>query len=188
MTQALTQAMTQPLHGRPISADELQDRAARVTVVAFDVDGVCTDGRLYYGPEGEALHAFQARDGLGIVVARNAGLILAAITGRSSRNVEARLRELRVPHVRQGVARKEEALADVLAEVGATWEQTAYIGDDVNDLGCLKRAGLAACVPEAAEDVLPTVHYVTRRRGGEGALRELLELILRAQGKWIVET
>lgn len=164
--------------------DDLAARAQKIRVVAFDVDGVCTDGKLYYGEHGEVLHAFFARDGLGIGIARRAGLTLVAVSGRVSKHVEARLTELRVPHIVQGAIKKDEALERVLTEIGASWEETAFIGDDINDVPPLKKAGLACCVPDAADDVAASVHYVTRRAGGRGALRELLELVLRAQGRW----
>ena len=167
-----------------IPQNDITSRAQRIRVVGFDVDGVCTDGRVYYGPTGEALHAFSVRDGLGIVLARKIGLTLVAVTGRSSANVAARLGELKVHRILQGVGKKADAFGAALVEIGATWDEAAFIGDDINDVPCLRRAGLSACVPEAAEGVSSFVHFVTRRRGGEGALRELIELILRAQGRW----
>ena len=170
-----------------IPTDDLTTRAQRIRVIGFDVDGVCTDGRLYYGPGGEALHAFCARDGLGIVLARKAGLVLAAVSGRVSENVTKRLAELKVPYVLQGVGNKAEAFSGVLSEVGATWAEAAFIGDDVNDVPCIKRAGLGACVPDAADGVAEFAHVVVRRRGGEGALRELIEIVLRSQGRWSVD-
>jgi 3-deoxy-D-manno-octulosonate 8-phosphate phosphatase (KDO 8-P phosphatase) len=170
-----------------IPQNDLASRAQRIKVIGFDVDGVCTDGRIWYGPDGEALHAFHTRDGLGIVLARKAGVVLVAVTGRNSPNVAARLTELKVPHILQGVAKKAETFGRVLAEIGATWEEAAFIGDDINDVPCLRRAGLAACVPDAADGVAEFAHVVTRRRGGEGALRELIEIVLRAQGRWNIE-
>jgi 3-deoxy-D-manno-octulosonate 8-phosphate phosphatase (KDO 8-P phosphatase) len=167
-----------------LSAADLEARARAVRVIAFDVDGVCTDGRLYYGPTGEMLHAFHARDGLGLVLARTAGLVLAAVSGRDSFHVSARMRELRVPHILQGIQHKADAVEKLLAELALPFEALAYIGDDVNDLPVISRAGLSACVADAADDVLTRVDYITRRRGGEGALRELIELVLKAQGKW----
>lgn len=167
-----------------IPENDLVSRAQRVRIVGFDVDGVCTDGRIWYGPTGEALHAFHARDGLGIVLARKAGLVLVAVSGRNSPNVAARLGELKVPHILQGVGKKAEAFGRVLAELGAAWDEAAFIGDDVNDVPCLRRAGLAACVPDAADGVATFAHVVTRRSGGQGALRELIEIVLRAQGRW----
>lgn len=170
-----------------IPQNDLQSRAQRIRVIGFDVDGVCTDGRIWYGPQGEALHAFHARDGLGIVSARKAGLVLVAVTGRTSANVAARLGELKVPHILQGVQKKAEAFGRVLADLGMGWEQAAFIGDDINDVPCLRRAGLAACVPDSAEGVAAFVHVVTRQHGGEGALRELIEMVMRAQGLWEID-
>lgn len=173
-----------PTPGPRVPLAELTARAAAIKVVAFDVDGVLTDGKLYYGPTGEMLHAFQARDGLGIVRARIAGLVLVAVTGRMSKNVQARLSELKIPHVLQGIGKKDAALEEVLAQEGATLQECAFIGDDVNDVCCMQKVRLAACVPDCADGVAPHVHYVTKRKGGEGALRELIEIVLKAQGKW----
>jgi 3-deoxy-D-manno-octulosonate 8-phosphate phosphatase (KDO 8-P phosphatase) len=167
-----------------IEGVDLATRAQRVRVIGFDVDGVCTDSRLYYGASGELMHAFSTRDGLGIVLARKAGLVLAAVSGRTSAAVTARLSELKVPHILQGVSKKADAFGGVLKEVGATWEEAAFIGDDINDVPCMKKVGLAACVPDAADGVSDFVHVIVRRRGGDGALRELIEIVLRAQGRW----
>ncbi|HEY4222453.1 MAG TPA: HAD hydrolase family protein [Myxococcota bacterium] len=170
-----------------MTQSDLAERAQRIRVIGFDVDGVCTDGRLYYGATGEALHAFCARDGLGIGLARRAGLILAAVSGRKSPNVEARLTELRVPHILQGVMKKADAFGALLGELGVAWSEAAFIGDDVNDVPCIRRAGLGACVPDSADGVAEYAHVVTRRRGGEGALRELIEIVMRSQGRWSVD-
>ncbi len=167
--------------------EALRARARPIRVLAFDVDGVCTDGRLFYGPDGCALHAFHARDGLGIVKAREAGVVLAAISGRASANVAARLGELKVPYVRQGVQHKAVELDGLLRELGVAWSACCFVGDDVNDVGCLRRAGLAIAPADAVDDALAVAHHVTRRRGGEGVLREVVELILRAQERWTVE-
>ena len=163
------------------------ERARRVRVLAFDVDGVCTDGRLYYGPDGCALHAFHARDGLGIVKAREAGLVLAAISGRASKNVTARLTELKVPHIRQGVQHKAVELDRLLGELGVPWSACCFVGDDVNDVGCLRRAGLAVAPADAVDDAIAVAHHVARRAGGDGVLREVVELVLRAQERWVVD-
>ncbi len=169
-----------------IDAD-IDARAKKIRVLAFDVDGVATDGRLFYGKDGCALHAFHARDGLGLVRAREAGIVLAAISGRTSANVEARLSELKVPHIRQGVWKKAAELQAILDSVGADWSQCCFVGDDVNDVSCLKRAGLACCPRDAVDDVFAHVHLVSRRDGGHGVLREIVERILRAQGKWTID-
>lgn len=165
---------------------DLTARARKVRVLAFDVDGVATDGRLYYGKDGCALHAFHARDGLGLVRARDAGIVLAAISGRSSPNVQARLSELKVPHIHQGVHDKWACLVGILEAAGVDADACCYVGDDVNDLSCLRAVGLSAAPRDAASDVIDAVHWVSARDGGHGVLRDLVELILRAQDRWVV--
>lgn len=167
-----------------LADSEVAARARRIRVLAFDVDGVCTDGRLFYGPDGCALHAFHARDGLGLVRARQAGMICAAISGRSSKNVDARLSELKVPFIRQGVADKAAELGLILAEVGAGPDEVCYVGDDVNDLSVMRIVGLSVAPADAEPAVLAEAMAVTRRVGGSGVLREVVELILGAQGRW----
>jgi 3-deoxy-D-manno-octulosonate 8-phosphate phosphatase (KDO 8-P phosphatase) len=169
-----------------ISPDEIAARARRVRVLAFDVDGVCTDGRLFYGPDGCALHAFHARDGLGLVLAREAGIVCAAISGRASRNVDARLGELKVPFIRQGIAAKDVELLKILAELGVTPDEACFVGDDVNDLPVMRLVGLSIAPADAEPGVLAEAMAVTQRIGGSGVLREVVELILGAQGRWLV--
>ncbi len=166
-----------------VSADVLA-RAAKVKVFAFDVDGVCTDGKLYYGPDGCALHAFHARDGLALVKARLAGITCCAISGRSSKNVDARLGELKVPYIRQGIAHKDKELLGILSELGVDASEVCYVGDDVNDVAVMDIVGLAVAVADAEDDAKDHAHHHTVRSGGQGVLRELVELILRAQGRW----
>jgi len=167
-----------------LTLDEVAARARRVRVLAFDVDGVCTDGRLFYGPDGCALHAFHARDGLGLVRAREAGLVCAAISGRASRNVDARLGELKVPFIRQGIADKASELQKILAELGASVDEACFVGDDVNDLPVMRIVGLSVAPADAEPGVLAEAMAVTQRVGGSGVLREVVELILGAQGRW----
>jgi 3-deoxy-D-manno-octulosonate 8-phosphate phosphatase (KDO 8-P phosphatase) len=166
--------------------DELTARARRIRVLAFDVDGVCTDGRLFYGPDGCALHAFHARDGLGLVRAREAGIVCAAISGRASRNVDARLGELKVPFICQGVADKASELQRILADLGAGIDESCFVGDDVNDLPVMRIVGLSVAPADAEPGVLAEAMAVTQRVGGSGVLREVVELILGAQGRWSV--
>ncbi len=165
-------------------SDDVRARAAKVKVLAFDVDGVCTDGKLYYGADGCALHAFHARDGLGLVKARLAGITTVAISGRSSKNVEARLGELKVPYIRQGIAHKDRELQGILSELDVDASAVCYVGDDVNDVCVMDIVGLACAVADAEDDAKAHAHHVTQRAGGQGVLRELVELILRAQGRW----
>ena len=163
---------------------ELAAKAAQIQLVAFDVDGVCTDGRLYYGDDGEALHAFHARDGMGLVLARQQGLPTAAISGRRSGHVQSRLSELKVPHILQGIQDKPAHLENLKAQYGCEWQHVAYVGDDVNDIGLLQKVGLGAAVADAAYGVADCAHFSLQTVGGRGALRELLEGILRVQAKW----
>jgi 3-deoxy-D-manno-octulosonate 8-phosphate phosphatase (KDO 8-P phosphatase) len=156
-------------------------RAARVRLLLLDVDGVLTDGRLYYGPDGEALKAFDVKDGHGIVLLRD-HVQLGVISGRPGRTSEARLRELRFEHLVFGRRDKLEGYAQ-LAHLGVPDAEVAYMGDDVNDLPLLGRVGLAACPSDAHEEVRAAAHFVARSPGGRGAVRELCDLILRARGK-----
>lgn len=162
----------------------LLERASRIRLLIFDVDGVLTDGGLYYGPEGEALKRFNVKDGHGIVMARLVGLPAAILTARRSGQVEVRGRELGMVAVYQGHKDKGAGLAALLDEVGIPAEAAAYMGDDTNDLGPLSRVGLSACPADAVHEVQNAVHFISRREGGQGAARELCELVLRGRGLW----
>jgi len=159
-------------------------RARRIAVVAFDVDGTLTDGRIHIGPAGEAMKSFYVRDGLGISLLRRAGLHCALVTARESAIVERRAAELGIDEVMQGVARKGEALARLAQRTGVTVERIAYMGDDWPDIPALRRAGLAAAPAGAPPEILERVHWISRRPAGAGAVREFAEFILRAQGRW----
>ncbi|MFO7155549.1 MAG: HAD hydrolase family protein [Pseudomonadota bacterium] len=160
------------------------ERARKVELLVLDVDGVLTDGGLYYGPDGEALKRFDVRDGHGIVLCRDAGLPTAILSARVSPAVEARARELRIPFVLQGERDKGTGLDRLLRRCGLPAEALAYIGDDLNDLPVLARVGFSAAPADARPEVRERVHYVCESRGGHGAVRELCELILRAKGLW----
>jgi 3-deoxy-D-manno-octulosonate 8-phosphate phosphatase (KDO 8-P phosphatase) len=159
---------------------ELRARAARVRLVLLDVDGVLTDGRVWYGPEGEALKAFDIRDGHGVVLLRD-HVIFGVISGRPGQATRKRLEELRFQHMIFAQRDKLEAYA-TLAHLGIADEEVAFMGDDVNDLPLLRRVGLPAAPADAHPAVLATARFVSRRDGGRGAVRELCELILRAKG------
>jgi 3-deoxy-D-manno-octulosonate 8-phosphate phosphatase (KDO 8-P phosphatase) len=161
---------------------DLLDRARAVRLLVLDVDGVLTDGTLYYSANGEELKAFNIRDGLGIKMLRSGGVELAIVTGRSSRALELRAENLGIRHLYQGVERKLVAFEQLLGELGLTAGQAACMGDDLPDLPLLARCALAVTVPEAPDALRTRAHYVTRRRGGRGAVREACELILEAQG------
>ena len=162
-----------------VSAQALVARARKVRLVLLDVDGVLTDGRLYYGEGGEALKAFDVKDGHGIVMLR-AHVALGVISGRPGKASEARLRELRFEHLVFGERDKLAGYAR-LAHLGFADDEVAYMGDDVNDVGLLRRVGLSACPADAVPEARAAVHFVTRSPGGRGAVRELCELILRAK-------
>jgi len=168
---------------RPESVDVLE-RARRIAVVAFDVDGTLTDGRIHIGPGGEAMKSFYVRDGMGIALLRRAGLHCALITARESAIVERRAAELGIDDVMQGVTRKAEALARLAERAGVPAERIAYMGDDWPDLPARRRAGLAAAPGDAPPEIVRRVHWVSRRPAGAGAVREFAEFILRAQGRW----
>jgi 3-deoxy-D-manno-octulosonate 8-phosphate phosphatase (KDO 8-P phosphatase) len=167
-----------------LSDDELTRRAAQVRLMIFDVDGVLTDGGLYYGSEGELQKRFDVKDGHALVLARLTGLPSAVITARTSRIVEARGKELGFAAILQGKRNKSEAFAQLCAELQVPPEACSYMGDDLNDLRVLSQVGLSACPADAVPEVRQAVHLVSRRPGGHGAVRELVELCLRATGRW----
>lgn len=158
-------------------------RARRVRLVIFDVDGVLTDGRLWYGPGGEELKAFHAFDGHGVHLLRLAGLDTAILSGRESQAVEERARELGIKHVVQGARDKLAAFQQMMRRLKVKPATVAYMGDDVVDLPVLARCGLACAPHEAPEDVRRRVHYIASAPAGHGAAREVCEFILEAQGK-----
>jgi 3-deoxy-D-manno-octulosonate 8-phosphate phosphatase (KDO 8-P phosphatase) len=165
-----------------LSSDALE-RARRVRLVVFDVDGVLTDGRLWYGPQGEALKAFHAFDGHGVKMLQQAGLQAAILSGRDMPAVGERARELAIRHVLQGVADKRRAFDALLRRLKVARAAAAYMGDDVVDLGVLERCGLSCAPREAPETVRSVAHCVPSAPAGGGAAREVCEFILGAQGK-----
>jgi 3-deoxy-D-manno-octulosonate 8-phosphate phosphatase (KDO 8-P phosphatase) len=167
----------------PLDAATLEERARKIQLVLFDVDGVLTDGTLTYGPNGEALKTFHVRDGHGIVLLRLAGIRTGILSARDSEIVRSRMRELGVTLLSQGQRDKSRGLDDLLLRSGVDASAVAFMGDDVNDLPALARVGLSAAPADAEPDVLARVDYVAPRAGGLGAARNLCELILKAQGR-----
>lgn len=165
-----------------MSASELSStqRAARVKLMIFDVDGVLTDGRLYYGDQGEMLKTFNTLDGHGIKLLAAAGIACAIITGRRSGIVAARAGELGIAHVHQGVHDKTAAFAALLATTGLAATACGYMGDDWPDLAVMALAGFATAPASAHPEVIARAHWVAEARGGEGAVREVCDAILRA--------
>jgi 3-deoxy-D-manno-octulosonate 8-phosphate phosphatase (KDO 8-P phosphatase) len=167
-----------------VAPQELLARAARIRLVILDVDGVMTDGRLWYGPEGEAMKTFDVKDGHGIVLARD-HVDFAVISGRPGKAAQKRLEELRFKHMVFGERDKLAGYAK-LGDLGLADEDVAYMGDDVNDVPLLARVGLAACPADAREEARSVAHFVARSEGGRGAVRELCDLILGAKGISVV--
>jgi 3-deoxy-D-manno-octulosonate 8-phosphate phosphatase (KDO 8-P phosphatase) len=159
-------------------------RAARVRLMIFDVDGILTDGSLHYGAEGELIKTFNVLDGHGIKLLQQSGVACAIISARQSTIVARRAADLGILHVRQGVHDKRLAFEKLLQETGLVAEACGFVGDDVIDLPILLRVGFAASVPGAHAEVQARVHYLTQAAGGRGAVRELCDFILRAQGNY----
>lgn len=163
---------------------ELEQKAAAVRLLALDVDGVMTDGRIYYGNSGEELKAFNIKDGLGIKLLQRAGLQVAIITGRQSQIVDRRARELGIASVIQGREDKKLALQELCRQQQLSLADCAYMGDDLPDLSAIAAAGLGMTVADASPGVRAVADWCSTRDGGCGAVREACEFILRARGAW----
>jgi 3-deoxy-D-manno-octulosonate 8-phosphate phosphatase (KDO 8-P phosphatase) len=162
----------------------IERRASRIRLLLMDCDGVLTDGRLWLTESGEDQKAFNTRDGLGLELLHRAGLQSGIITGRSSMTVERRAKELSMTFVRQGVKDKLGVFTELLEQGGYDDNTIAYIGDDLTDIPLILRSELGVAVADAAEETRAAAHYITQARGGLGAVREVVEIILKAQGKW----
>ena len=167
-----------------MTSPSLVERLLAVDWLLLDVDGVLTDGAITYDNHGVEQKRFHVRDGSGLKIWRFVGKEAAVITGRTSKIVEVRSAELGLSPVIQGAAEKLPAYRRFLAEIGTRPERVCAMGDDVPDLGVLANCGLAVAVADACPEVRSAVHYVTRAAGGNGAVREVIELILQAQGRW----
>lgn len=163
--------------------NEIMNKASSVKLLAMDVDGVLTDGSLYFGNSGEELKAFSILDGLGIKLLGDAGIRPAIITGRSSRLLERRAGELKIELIYQGREDKGTALEELRSDQGLDYAEIAYVGDDLPDLAAIRAAGLGISVANGHHYVARHADWVTEARGGSGAVREIAELILQAQGK-----
>jgi 3-deoxy-D-manno-octulosonate 8-phosphate phosphatase (KDO 8-P phosphatase) len=166
------------------SSGDAGHRAAAIRLLALDVDGTLTDGRIHIGPQGEAMKSFSVRDGFGLTLLREAGIRLAVITARRSSIVEHRAAELKFDTVLQGVGDKSAALAAICAEAGLAVDQAGFVGDDWTDLKAMLAAGFAASVADAPPEVRARAHWVSALPAGRGAVRELAEFVLRARGEF----
>jgi 3-deoxy-D-manno-octulosonate 8-phosphate phosphatase (KDO 8-P phosphatase) len=162
----------------------IDQQAARIRLILFDVDGVLTDGTLLVHADGSESKVFDIKDGTGIVWAQRLGVTVGFLSARSSAATAQRATQLGITLVHQGVAGKLDTYEQIADSLMLEDDEIAYMGDDILDLPVLARVGLAAAPADAAEDVLSRVHWVAKANGGAGAARELIELILRAQGLW----
>ena len=160
------------------------ERATRIRLMAFDIDGVMTDGGLYYTDEGHELKRFNVQDGFALKLAQRAGIELAIITGRSSGVVAARADDLGIKHVFQGVSDKRATLDQLLGQLNIHWPEAAFMGDDLIDLPAMQRCGLAITPANGHALVRERAHAITDARGGDGAVREAIEFVLKAQGRF----
>jgi 3-deoxy-D-manno-octulosonate 8-phosphate phosphatase (KDO 8-P phosphatase) len=163
----------------------IRHRAARIKLFLCDVDGVLTDGSIFIGGEKE-FKRFNIRDGLGLVLARRAGLKIGWVSARPSLATKLRADELKINFLVQQGDRlsKTGAIEELLAQERLSWKDVCFVGDDIVDLGPLKRAGFSVAVGDAIAEAKSAAHFVTRAAGGRGAIREVIEMILKAQGKW----
>ena len=162
----------------------IERRASRIKLLLMDCDGVLTDGRLWLTDEGDEQKSFNTHDGLGLALFHRAGLKSGIITGRSSRAVARRAQELGVEFVCQGNPDKTAAFEQLLQQTGVDENEVAFVGDDLPDIPIMNRAELAVAVADAVEETRSAAHYVTRAKGGRGAIREVIEIILKSQGRW----
>lgn len=167
-----------------ISNKALLEKIRRIKLIIMDVDGVLTDGRIIYTNTGDEVKSFDVKDGFGIRLAHRAGIKTAILTGRSSQLVLKRAEELEIEEVYQNAFVKAEVYKKILANSGLQHEEIAYIGDDIVDLPVMKQVGLSVAVPEAMEEVKQQADYITNKSAGKGAVREIIEIILKTQNLW----
>lgn len=164
---------------------DIQEKAAKIKLLVLDVDGVMTDGRIIYDNFGDEFKAFDVQDGYGLVLWHKAGLKSAVVTAKKSRIVSRRAKVCRITKVFMGTKDKGEAYERLLKTFRLTDEEVCFVGDDLIDLPVMKRVGFAVAVPYSRPEVKSLAHFTTSAEGGRGAVRELIELILKAQNKWV---
>lgn len=164
--------------------DNIAERARKIKLLLLDVDGVLTDGRIVYGKYGDELKNFDVNDGLGIILLKRADFKCVIVTAKGSPVVNKRAKELKIDRVYSDFHYKIKALGAIKRKFKVREEEICFVGDDIIDIPILKRAGLSIAVPNALDEVKQVSHYVTKKAGGRGAVREVCELLLKAQGKW----
>jgi 3-deoxy-D-manno-octulosonate 8-phosphate phosphatase (KDO 8-P phosphatase) len=162
----------------------IERRASHIKLLLMDCDGVLTDGRLWLIEDGDEHKSFNTKDGLGLELLRRAGLRAGIITGRTSTALARRSKELGVEFLRQGNEQKIAAFEEVLHSAGIKEDEVAFIGDDLSDIPLMRRSELAVAVADDVEETRAAAHYVTQAKGGRGAVREVIEMILKSQGRW----
>lgn len=165
-------------------AEDDRELAGKIRLILSDVDGVMTDGQLIYDALGADVKQFHVRDGMGIKLWQRAGFAFGIVSSRNSGSVRRRAKELGIEHVLQGVDPKWPAVVQLLQSIGITTEQTAYIGDDVPDVPVMRGVALAVAPADACADTIAAAHWVMKAGGGQGAVRELIERLMRAASKW----
>lgn len=163
---------------------EVWEKAQPIRLLLLDVDGVLTDGSLFFGPQGETYKVFHVRDGHGIKMAQRGGIEVAFLSGRRSDAAYNRARELDISRFYEGLRDKVAVLAELLAGLNLAPREVAMVGDELVDLPVMARVGLAVAVADAVPEVKAAAHWITSRPGGRGAVREVCDLLLKAQGKW----
>ena len=174
---------------KPLTADRtpnnmIEEKAEKIKLLIMDVDGVLTDGRIIYTNSGDALKFFDVTDGMGLFLFSRAGLKSAILTAKKSKIVSKRAKEMHIDRVYQDAHRKSEVFEKILTDFNVSLDEVCFIGDDVVDIPVLKKVGFAVSVPNAVPEAKSVAHYITKREGGRGAVREVIDIILKIQGKW----
>ncbi len=170
-----------------MAKDNLDYKLKQIKLLILDIDGVLTDGNIYFGPNGEEIKVFNTHDGQGIRIALHVGLNVTWLSGRKCSAIEKRAADLGIKKIYLGIRDKLRFFQNVLDDFCVEYSQVAYVGDDLPDLPLLKLVGLAMSPSDAVPEVREFVHYVASKPGGKGSVREIIELILKAQGKWSEE-
>ena len=165
-------------------SSDLEKKAKKIKLILMDADGVLTEGKIIFYSGGGEAKAFDVKDGVGIKLAQRAGLKIGIITGRTSEAIARRAQELEVEEIHQGAKEKIISYEKILSKHSLHDENVCFIGDDIIDIPVMKRVGFPAAVADAHEDILPFAIYQTSLKGGQGAVREVIDLIIKTQGKW----
>lgn len=162
----------------------MKEKMKKLKVFIFDIDGVLTDGRLYYSPNGEELKVFNVKDGIGIWVLKDKGFKVVFLTGRQGEALKRRAKDLKIDLLKENIREKEKIFEEIMKKFGCKKEEIFFMTDDIVDLKACKMAGFVATPQDGAEEIKQIADYITDKKGGEGAVREIIEVILKVKGKW----